>query len=81
MKDVNFFSACLTVDFFEENGYISDNRFFCPAFLEKYEPTEEDEDYRLLRAGSAALRGQGSLGWFTLWHESYKMQCEAKAKR
>lgn len=78
MKGVDFSDASLTVDFLQENGHIMHSHI-CPAFLEKFEPAKEDEDYELLRAGGAVLKGQCSLDWFTYCYEDYKKRREKKA--
>lgn len=68
---VDFFDSGITVDFLNKNGYFGHNHI-SPAFLEKYEPKEDDEDYDLLMAASAVCKGECTLDWFTDCYDDYK---------
>jgi hypothetical protein len=46
--------------------------------LEKFEPDKADEDYELLTAGRALLKGEGTLDWFLDCYERLKNKKHGK---
>ena len=62
-----------------EQGYISHNHIN-PAFLEKYEPQEEDDGFELLMSASDLLRGRGGLDFLLHHYDVYKEKCQLKSK-
>ena len=67
----DFFDSGITVDFVTESDGLSHNHI-SPAFLEKYEPREGDEDYDLLTTASAVYMGECTLDFFTHYYDDYK---------
>jgi hypothetical protein len=70
-KGVDFIDSTLEVEFIQSTGDISHSHIN-PAFLEKYVPDKQDEDYQLLMAGSSLLKGRGGLDWFLTCYEEFK---------
>ena len=70
-QDTDFSDAGITVDVLVESGDIV-HYHINPVFLEKYEPSEEDEDYDVLTAASGVYTGRCSLDWFTDSYDTYK---------
>ena len=68
---VDFSDASIIVDFLQDNGTIMHGHI-CPVYLERYQPNKGDDDYNLLIAGQAVLRGQCDLDWFTHCYDYYK---------
>ena len=78
MKATNcadFSDVNIIVDLLLEDGHIVHNHIN-PIFLEKYDPTEDEIDYDLLRAGSGIYTGRCGLDWFTECYDSYKKKCQ-----
>ena len=67
----DFFDSGITVEFMTEGGGFS-GTYIHPAFLEKYDPQEGDEDYDLLMAASDVCRGKCTLDGFTDCYDDYK---------
>ena len=67
----DFSDAYIIVEFLHEDGTFSHDHVN-PAFLEKYEPKEGDDDYEILTAGSELCKGNGNLEWFTNACDSYR---------
>lgn len=67
----DFFDSGITVDFVTESDGLSHNHI-SPAFLEKYEPREGDEDYDLLTTASAVYMGECTLDWLMRCYDDYK---------
>jgi hypothetical protein len=68
---VDYTDTGMTVDFVQDDGSICHSHIN-PAFLEKYEPQEADDDYELLMAGRSLFRGKGTLDWFLTCYEELK---------
>jgi hypothetical protein len=74
---VDYIDASMTVDFIGDDGSICHSHIN-PAFLEKFEPDKADEDYELLTAGRALLKGEGTLDWFLDCYERLKNKKQSK---
>lgn len=70
-KNCDFFDASIVVDILNDDGTFSHDHIN-PAFLERYEPKEGDDEYNILNAGSELCKGNGSLEWFIMCYEEYK---------
>jgi hypothetical protein len=70
-KPVDFFDTGMKVDFIQDDGYICHSHIN-PAFMEKYEPEESDDDCKLLTAGRGLLKGEAVLDWFLDCYENLK---------
>ena len=68
---VDFFDSGITVDFLDKKGNFG-HAHISPAFLEKFKPQKDDEDYDLLMTASAVYRGECTLDWFTRCYDDYK---------
>ena len=67
----DFFDSGITVDFLQKSGQFGHNHI-SPAFLEKFEPQESDEDYDLLTTASAVYMGECTLDWLMRSYDDYK---------
>jgi hypothetical protein len=74
---VDYIDASMTVDFIGDDGTICHSHIN-PAYLEKFEPDKADEDYELLTAGRALLKGDGTLDWFLDCYERLKNKRQSK---
>jgi hypothetical protein len=75
-EEVDFIDSGMTVDFIEDNGSICHSHIN-PAFLERYEPDKTDDDYQLLTAGRALLKGETTLDWFLTCYEEFKKKVQS----
>lgn len=75
----DFMDASIIVECVYDRGYISHNHIN-PAFLEKYEPLEGDDDFGLLMTASDLLRGRGNLDFFLHHYDAYKEMCRKRSK-
>lgn len=52
-----------------------------PAYLEKYEPWKDDDDFELLMTASNLLRGRGNLDFFCIIMIHTKKSVSSKVSR
>lgn len=69
-KWADFIDASITVDFLLEDGQIS-HEHISPAYLEKFEPQEDDADYDVLMSARAVRHG-GALDLFLTCLDKYQ---------
>lgn len=81
-SSADYFDVGTTVDFlFEGATPLIQHGHIQPMYLEKYEPTDEDPGKDLLLAGSALLKGEGSLECFARAYEDYQELAGKAAKK
>lgn len=78
-KVCDFMDASIIVEGVYDKGYVSHSHIN-PAFLEKYEPQKDDDDFELLMTASDLLRGRGNLDFFLHHYNAYKEKCQLKSK-
>lgn len=76
-KACDFFDASIIVEGVYDKGYVSHSHIN-PAFLEKYEPRKDDDDFELLMTASDLLRGRGNLDFFLHYYNAYKEKCQKR---
>jgi hypothetical protein len=71
-KGADFIDSSITVDFVDEENRCIYHNHINPAFLERYEPDKQAQDYFVLRTGSHLLQGKTDLDEFLSVYEDYK---------
>ena len=69
---VDQFDASLTVEWLKEDGRFSHDHI-PPIFLERRETDKSAPWYEVIEAARNLLRGKGSLEWFTMCCDAYKL--------
>ena len=76
LEGVDFFDACLTVEFPVEGGF--SHWHINPLYLERCQPEKDDPDHDILEAGSLMLRGDCGLEYFVRICRTYGEECGKK---
>lgn len=75
-ESLDFYESGITVEFLQEDGHLMHDHV-SPAFLEKYEPKKDDEDYDVLTGASCVLLGQCELDIFLHYLKKYQESRES----
>ena len=74
-ESLDFYESGITVEFLQENGHLMHSHV-SPAFLEKYDPQEGDEDCAILADIKSVLLGECELSIFLHYLEEYQKSCK-----
>ena len=76
IRGSDFFDTSIVVDFLQNDRHLMHSHI-SPAFLEKYEPKKDDEDYDVLTSSSCVLLGQCELDIFLHYLKKYQESRES----